>query len=91
MYHLKVTKRANVSTITINASDHMRRHAGYVRSHEIALRQMRRDTSPAYLQAIGDQGGARLVAQVRPIAVEAAADVGAAQADGAVVRRRRWR
>ena len=37
------------------------------------------------LQAVGDQGGAGVVAQVRPVAVELAADVGAEQADRAVV------
>src|SRR5207247_1030191 len=39
----------------------------------------------ADLQAIGGKGGARLVAQGRPVAVEAAADVGAGQIDCAEV------
>ena len=41
------------------------------------------------LQAVGDQGGAGVVAQARPVAVEAAADVGAGQADRAGARRGR--
>ena len=39
----------------------------------------------ADLQAVGVQGGAGVVAQARPGAVEAAADVGAEQADRAIV------
>ena len=39
----------------------------------------------ADLQAVGDQGGAGVVAQGRPGAVELAADVGAEQADRAVL------
>ena len=39
----------------------------------------------ADLQAVGDQGGAGVVAQLRPVAVEVAADVGAGQADRADV------
>ena len=45
----------------------------------------------ADLQAVGGQGGAGVVAQLRPGAVELAADVGAEQADRAVARRCRWR
>ncbi len=41
------------------------------------------------LQAVGVQGGAGVVAQLRPGAVELAADVGAGQADRAVLRRGR--
>jgi hypothetical protein len=40
---------------------------------------------PADLQAVGGQGGAGVVAQLHPGAVELAADVGAAQADRAVL------
>ena len=45
----------------------------------------------ADLQAIGDQGRARLVAQGRPGAVEVDADVGTRQADRTVLARRQWR
>ncbi len=45
----------------------------------------------ADLQAVGEKGGAGVVAQARPVTVEAAADVGAGQADRAISRRRRWR
>ena len=41
-------------------------------------------TCPGRLQAVGVQGGAGVVAQFRPGAVELAADVGAGQADRAV-------
>ena len=43
------------------------------------------------LQAVGVQGGAGVVAQLRPGAVELAADVGAEQADRAAVTGSRWR
>ena len=48
-------------------------------------------TCLADLQAVGGQGGAGVVAQLRPVTVEAAADVGAEQADRAEARRCRWR
>ena len=40
------------------------------------------------LQAVGVQGGAEVVAQLRPVAVEVAADVGAAQVDRALDEKR---
>ena len=40
---------------------------------------------PVYLQAVGGQGGPGVVAQLRPVAFEVAADVGAAQVDRAEV------
>ena len=57
----------------------------------VAVNPPAQEHALADLQAVGVQGGAGVVAQVRPVAVEAAADVGTDQADRAVARRCRWR
>ena len=51
----------------------------------VAVNPPREEHALADLQAVSDQGGAGVVAQARPVAVEAAADVGADQADRAAL------